>query len=206
MASPDPAEGGVPTDPAFLDALVPSALAGERVDRAVAMLTGCTRAEASSLLDRGAVQLGGRVVSKPSTRLEEDDRLVVTADPRRVPEPLRGDPDVPVEVVHADDSVIVVDKPAGLVVHPGPGHQGATLVHGLVHRFPELDPESGVLVGEPDRPGLVHRLDKGTSGLLVVARTPEAHADLVSQLAAHQVGRVYTALAWGIPQDRKSVV
>lgn len=206
MASPDPAEGGVPTDPAFLDALVPSALAGERVDRAVAMLTGCTRAEASSLLDRGAVQLGGRVVSKPSTRLEEDDRLVVTADPRRVPQPLRGDPDVPVEVVHADDSVIVVDKPAGLVVHPGPGHQGATLVHGLVHRFPELDPESGVLVGEPDRPGLVHRLDKGTSGLLVVARTPEAHADLVSQLAAHQVGRVYTALAWGIPQHPHGVI
>jgi 23S rRNA pseudouridine1911/1915/1917 synthase len=93
-----------------------------------------------------------------------------------------------------------------LVVHPGPGHRGATLVHGLVHRFPELDPESGVLVGEPDRPGLVHRLDKGTSGLLVVARTPEAHADLVSQLAAHEVGRVYTALAWGTPEHPHGVI
>ena len=76
MASPGPAEGGVPTGPAFLEAVVPPALAGERVDRAVAMLTGCTRAEASSLLDRGAVLVGGRVVTKPSTRLEEDDRQI----------------------------------------------------------------------------------------------------------------------------------
>ena len=206
MAPPAPADDGRPDTPGFLDAVVPPALAGERVDRAVAMLTGCTRAEASALLERGGVRVGERVVTKPSTRLEEDDRLVVTADPRRTPEPLRGDPDVDVHVVHADDAVIVVDKPAGLVVHPGPGHRGATLVHGLVHRFPELDPTTGVPVGEPDRPGLVHRLDKGTSGLLVVARTPEAHADLVAQLSAHEVGRVYTALAWGHPEHPHGVI
>jgi 23S rRNA pseudouridine1911/1915/1917 synthase len=87
--------------------------------------------------------------------------------------------------------VVVVDKQPGLVVHPGAGHRESTLVHGLLARFPDL---AGV--GQAERPGLVHRLDRGTSGLLVVARTPAAHEHLVDQLATHSVERIYTALCW----------
>ena len=104
-----------------------------------------------------------------------------------------------VAVVYADDEVIVVDKPAGLVVHPGAGHPDGTLVHGLLARFPDLaqlaEPGLGRL--DRDRPGIVHRLDKGTSGLLVVARTRGARAALVAQLAARAVDRRYLALVRG---------
>jgi len=95
-------------------------------------------------------------------------------------------------VVFADDDLIVVDKPAGLVVHPGAGNPAGTLVQGLLARFPEV-----AAVGDPQRPGIVHRLDKGTSGLLLVARSPVAYAALVAQLAEHQVSRGYQALVWG---------
>jgi len=102
------------------------------------------------------------------------------------------DPDVGVPVVYADADVIVVDKPSGLVVHPGAGHDGGTLVNGLVAVFPELRG-----VGDLHRPGVVHRLDKDTSGLLVVARTPAAHQSLTAQLKSRSVQRRYLALVWG---------
>jgi 23S rRNA pseudouridine1911/1915/1917 synthase len=100
---------------------------------------------------------------------------------------------VDVRVVYEDDHLLVIDKPAGLVVHPGAGQRTGTLVHGLLARYPEL-----VGVGDdPSRPGIVHRLDKGTSGLLLVARTPEAYEALVAALSARAVHRRYRALAWG---------
>ena len=105
---------------------------------------------------------------------------------------LEPDPTVEFEVVHDDGDVVVVDKPAGLVVHPGSGHERATLVHGLLHRYPEI---AGV--GTAGRPGIVHRLDKGTSGLLVVARTSRAYDSLVAQLAGRSAERRYVALSWG---------
>jgi 23S rRNA pseudouridine1911/1915/1917 synthase len=108
---------------------------------------------------------------------------------------------VDVPVVAADEAVIVVDKPAGLVVHPGAGHRGGTMVHGLLARFPEL---AGV--GQPDRPGIVHRLDAGTSGLLMVARTPAAYDSLVAQLAARTVERRYLACVWGAVASDSGVV
>jgi 23S rRNA pseudouridine1911/1915/1917 synthase len=108
---------------------------------------------------------------------------------------------VEVPIVHVDDAVLVVDKPAGLVVHPGAGHRDGTLVAGVLARFPDV-----AAVGDPARPGLVHRLDRGTSGLLVVARTPAAHADLVAQLAARTVERRYTAVVLGVPEPRSGVV
>jgi 23S rRNA pseudouridine1911/1915/1917 synthase len=95
-------------------------------------------------------------------------------------------------VVHADPDVVVVSKPAGLVVHPGAGHTTGTLVGGLLERFPEI---AGV--GDPMRPGIVHRLDRDTSGLMVVARSPRAHAVLTAAMARRQVERRYRALAWG---------
>jgi len=116
----------------------------------------------------------------------------VSDDPHKVqplPEP---DASIPVEVVAADEHIIVVNKPAGLVVHPGAGRADGTLVNGLLARWPELAD-----VGEAHRPGIVHRLDKGTSGLMVVARTQTAYHALVDQLSVHEVERNYETLVWG---------
>ena len=180
---------------------VPDALDGQRVDRVVAMLTDCSRAEASELVAQGAVRVDGDVVTRGADRLAAGMQLDIDVDdaPRStVPE---GDASVEVAVVHEDADVIVVDKPAGLVVHPGAGHDSGTLVHGLLARYPEL-----ASVGDPERPGIVHRLDLGTSGLLAVARTPEAYEGLVAQLAAREVHRQYEALVWGHPDAPRGVV
>ncbi len=104
-------------------------------------------------------------------------------------------------VVHADAAVAVVDKPAGLVVHPGAGHQEGTLVGGLLARFPDLSALVAAGVCPPDRPGIVHRLDKGTSGLLAVARTESAYDALVAQLADRSMQRRYLALVEGSVAD-----
>jgi 23S rRNA pseudouridine1911/1915/1917 synthase len=173
---------------------VPAALEGERVDRVVAMLCDVTRAEAADLVAAGAVRLDDAAVPVRSRRVAAGQWLDVTVGEggSRAGGDLEPDPTVDVPVVAADGSVIVVDKPAGLVVHPGAGHHTGTLAQGLLARFPEL-----AEVGQPDRPGIVHRLDVGTSGLLVVARTPDAYRSLVGQLAAHTVDRRYLALVWG---------
>ncbi len=177
----------------MIEEVIPRALAGERIDRLVAMLSGCSRAEAAQAVADGDVSVDGVAVTKPSVKVGEGQRVTIAVDPVRVEEPPSADPTVAFTVVHADADVIVIDKPAGLVVHPGAGHDAATLVHGLLARYPEI---AGV-GDDPARPGIVHRLDKGTSGLLVVARTPEAHEELVAQLADHSVERCYTALVWG---------
>jgi 23S rRNA pseudouridine1911/1915/1917 synthase len=171
---------------------IPAALAGERVDRIVALITQASRTDAAGLVAAGAVRVDGEVATSGKVRLREGQRVAI--DETKLPAPQRPEPDpaVAVPVVHADDHVIVVDKPAGLVVHPGAGHPDATLVNGLLARFPEIAD-----VGEPHRPGIVHRLDVGTSGLLVVARSAEAYDALVDALAAHRVERTYRALVWG---------
>jgi 23S rRNA pseudouridine1911/1915/1917 synthase len=169
---------------------VPMALAGERVDRAVALLTGWTRREVQDLLEGEQVLVGGKVVAK-SHRLTEGDVVELLAEPPVVGVPV-PDPHVDVVVRHEDDDVLVVAKPAGLVVHPGAGHPHGTLVNGLLARYPEL-----AAVGDPARPGIVHRLDRETSGLLAVARSPAAYDGLVAMLAAHDVDRRYVALVWG---------
>ena len=170
---------------------VPSALAGERIDRAVATLTGLSRRAVADLIAFGDVKLDGRAVTTRSSRVSEGELLEV-AMPAAVSRAVASDPTVPYTVVHADEAVVVVDKPAGVVVHPGSGRKSGTLVHGLLDRFPDI---AGV--GQPARPGIVHRLDSGTSGLLVVARTDDAYASLVEQLAKRTVERTYVALAWG---------
>jgi 23S rRNA pseudouridine1911/1915/1917 synthase len=171
---------------------VPAALAGERVDRVVAMLTGLPRAEIAELVKAGAVRIGGEVVRVRSRRLEEGDELEMDV-PDRPSTALVPDPNVAFPVVHEDEHVLVVDKPPGLVVHPGAGNQQGTLAHGLLARYPQL----AAGPGDPGRPGIVHRLDKGTSGLLAVALTDLAYVSLVAQLQAHTVDRRYTALVWG---------
>ena len=171
---------------------VPGALGGERIDRAVALLTGLSRSEINVLIESGAVQAGGRTIASRSRKLVAGEVLLVEV-PERQDRALVPDATVLVPVVFEDEHILVVDKPAGLVVHPGAGNQGGTMVHGLLARHPEL---AGV-GGDEDRPGVVHRLDAGTSGLLVVARTEEAFHLLVSQLAARTVERRYRALVHG---------
>ncbi len=178
------------TEPYIVET-IPLALAGERIDRIVALLTECSRAEAVALIRDEQVLVNAVVLIKPSLRLQAEDTVAVLSKPAKDQLGVVADSTVEFSVVYADDTLIVIDKPAGLVVHPGAGHSGSTLVHGLVAQFPEL-----ASVGEDFRPGLVHRLDRGTSGLLVVARTPPAYEDLVGQLSDHSVVRIYTALAW----------
>jgi 23S rRNA pseudouridine1911/1915/1917 synthase len=178
---------------------VPEALAGERLDRAVALLTGWTRSEVQVLVEAGDVLVDGARVPK-SRRLAVDEVIEVLAEPAVAGFP-QPDAAVPVVVRHEDADVVVVAKPAGLVVHPGAGHPDGTLVNGLLARFPEI---AGV--GDPARPGIVHRLDRDTSGLLVVARSPAAYDGLVEMLAAHDVERRYVALVWGIPDAPRGVI
>ena len=173
--------------------VVPEALAGERVDRVVAMVTGVSRSEVAALIDAGVVLVAGEVVRSRSTRLRAGDAIEVDVPDPAEARRLVAEPDIVVPVVHEDDHLLVIDKPAGLVVHPGAGQPTGTLVHGLLARYPEL---LGVGV-DPIRPGIVHRLDKGTSGLLLVARTQAAYEALVAALAARRVHRRYRALAWG---------
>jgi len=170
--------------------VVPASLAGERVDRAVALLTGWTRREVQDLVAAGGVLVDGRTVPK-SHRLETDEIVELRGEPS-APGPPRPDPTVALVVRHEDDDVVVVAKPAGVVVHPGAGHTEGTLVHGLLAAYPEI-----ASVGDPARPGIVHRLDRDTSGLLVIARTQRAYDELVRMMAAHEVERRYLALVWG---------
>ena len=184
---------------------VPAALDGERVDRALSLITGVSRARAAELLDAGQVFIGRRVVGSRSRKIRTGEQLRVEGEVEAEPEsPVRPDPAVELAVIHADSAVIVVDKPAGLIVHPGHGHREGTLVHGLLARFPEL---IAMATGDAaERPGIVHRLDQGTSGLLVVARTPEARDDLVGQLSRREATREYVALVHGSVASDAGVV
>jgi 23S rRNA pseudouridine1911/1915/1917 synthase len=184
---------------------VPALLVGVRVDRGVAMAANVSRAAAAELIAAGRVLIDGTPVSVGRTLLTEGTTLTVRlreAEDHRV----AAEPGVRFEIVHADDLVAVVDKPAGLVVHPGAGHDVGTLVGGLLARFPDLDDLVASGVCAPDRPGIVHRLDKGTSGLLAVARTAEAYRALVEQLATRTMERRYLALVEGeVAEDRGEV-
>lgn len=176
---------------------VPAALDGERLDRALALLTGLTRKEVDEIVAAGRVRLGSAPVSSRSRRLHAGEHIRVEgALVRAVPDGPGAEQGVPFEVLWSDGEVVVVDKPAGVVVHPGSGNRGATLVNGLLDRFPDM---AGV-VADPaaaERPGVVHRLDKGTSGLLVFARTRAALESLQYQMAERSTGREYLALVAG---------
>jgi 23S rRNA pseudouridine1911/1915/1917 synthase len=180
---------------------VPSALGGERIDRVVAMVTDVSRTEATRLVAAGSVRIDGVVASRGADRLQAGVTLQVQLAAAVAVVGPAPDPSIELVVVHEDAHVIVIDKPADLVVHPGAGHEGATLVNGLLARYPEI-----AEVGDPERPGIVHRLDRGTSGLLMVARTPLAYESLVDQLAERSVDRRYQALVWGHLESPRGVV
>ena len=181
---------------------IPPTLDGERLDRVLCLIWDLPRSEATELIASGAVRLGGQAVAVRARRVVAGQELEVTLPAAVAPTGLAGEAggdDLP--LVHVDDDLVVVDKPAGLVVHPGAGRSTGTLVQALLGRFPDM---AGT--GDPDRPGIVHRLDKGTSGLLVVARSPAAYESLVAQLSARTVDRRYLALAVGTIETDAGVV
>ncbi|MGH9106590.1 MAG: pseudouridine synthase, partial [Acidimicrobiales bacterium] len=178
---------------------VPAVLDGERVDRALALLAGISRAQASHLVSEGRARVGGVVVSAGSRKLRGGEVLELERPPGANAGPekaggVAGKSLAPrARLVFVDDDIVVVDKPAGLVVHPGAGNPRGTLVDQLVETFPDIASAGP----DKDRPGIVHRLDKGTSGLLVVARNPAAREGLAKQMAAHSAERAYLGLAHG---------
>jgi 23S rRNA pseudouridine1911/1915/1917 synthase len=167
---------------------VPEALSGTRLDKALATLLDISRAEARVMVESGV--LVGGTAGKPSDRV--DAGSVIETPPPSLRRALAPE-DIQFEVVMEDSHLIVVDKPAGIVVHPGAGHARGTLAAGLLSRFPEIEG-----VGHEGRWGLIHRLDKETSGVLLVARTQMAFDFLSSEMRGRRVQRVYDALVDGL--------
>ncbi len=189
--------------------MVPGALAGERLDRALALLTGRPRSEIGRVIAAGGVTVSGAETPQPSRHLKEGELITVVIEELEVETQAAtaaSAGEVTFDVVYVDDDVIVVDKPVGLVTHPGAGIHATTLVAGLLSVYPELAglPEQGF--GSSQRPGIVHRLDKETSGLLVVARSPRAYVSLTGQLAARTAKRTYLALVLGSLQSASGLV
>jgi 23S rRNA pseudouridine1911/1915/1917 synthase len=169
------------------------------------MVADVSRAVAAELVDAGRVFVDGAPVTSGRVPLREGSLLTVQL-PEEAPATPAAEPAVRFSVVFADDDVAVIDKPAGLVVHPGAGHAEGTLVGGLLAVFPDLAELVSAGVCAPDRPGIVHRLDRGTSGLLAVARSADAYRSLVSQLATRSMERRYLALVAGLVTDDRGEV
>lgn len=160
-----------------------------------------SRSQATRLIEKQLVKVSGvlPLKVKGSYRLRGDEQVDVTLP---APEPSLISPeDIPLDVLYEDNDIVVINKPAGLVTHPGAGNPKGTLVNGLVHRFQYLSDAGGA-----DRPGLVHRLDKDTSGVLVVAKNNKAHAELSLQFQNHDIHRVYWAIVAGVPKIREKTI
>ncbi len=172
---------------------------GERLDRALALHAGEPRSRIQAWIRAGRVEIDDRLPAKAGETLRPGARVVwrppAADDPRVRPEP--GE----LEVLFEDADLVVLDKPAGLVVHPGAGRREGTLVHRLVARYPEIEG-----VGGPGRPGIVHRLDRETSGALVVARTAVAHRALARAFAERQVDKRYLAVVRGRPRGDRGQI
>jgi 23S rRNA pseudouridine1911/1915/1917 synthase len=180
--------------------------AGARLDRALAAhVVELSRSRLKALIVAGAVAVGGRTIRDPSYRVNSGVVIVLDVPP---PEPAKPAPEaIPLDVVYEDGDIIVIDKPANLVVHPAAGHQTGTLVNALIaHCGASL---SGI--GGERRPGIVHRLDKDTSGLMVVAKNDKAHRALAAQFASHgrdgdEFERGYLAFVWGAPARPQGII
>jgi 23S rRNA pseudouridine1911/1915/1917 synthase len=185
--------------------VIAAADAGARLDRVLAArIAELSRSRLKALILAGEVAIGGRTIRDPGHHVNVGDDIVVAVPP---PEPAAPAPQsIPLDIVFEDDAIIVIDKPKGLVVHPAAGNQTGTLVNALIAHCG--DSLSGI--GGVRRPGIVHRLDKDTTGLLVVAKTDAAHASLSRQFADHgrtgPLQRVYLAFAWGAPDRPKGTI
>ena len=191
-----------PEGPGPTRCVVPAEAAGERLDVFVARAFDApSRSAAARWLADGRVLLDGET-APASRRLRGGETLEVEPasedDPTAPPEA----EDLPMSILHEDQDLVVVDKAVGMVVHPGAGVRSGTLVNALVHRYGEAVRAAG----EPSRPGIVHRLDRGTSGVMVVARTAAAHAALAAAFAERRVEKRYRAVTFGVPREPRGVV
>ncbi|HUE86281.1 MAG TPA: RluA family pseudouridine synthase [Vicinamibacterales bacterium] len=172
---------------------------GLRLDRVLTSeIAGHSRSQIQRLIDDGHVRLPRVTTVKANTAVREGDVITVT-----LPEPSAATPaaeEIPLDVLHQDPDIIVINKPAGMVVHPGAGHGSGTLVNALLHHVTDLSGIGGEL-----RPGIVHRLDKGTSGVMVVAKHDAAHQELSRQFQNREVEKEYVALVWGLVHQRKRI-
>ncbi len=166
--------------------------AGQRLDSALAVVAGITRSQARRWIDADRVRVNDRSC-RASQSVQVGDDLDVTP-PDLVKSALEPEA-IALDVLYEDEDLIVIDKPAGMVVHPAPGHSSGTLVHALLHHCDNLAGIGGV-----ERPGIVHRLDRGTSGVLVAAKCDEAHLRLAEQFHEHTIDRVYRAIVRGAPR------
>ena len=178
--------------------------AGGRLDRVLAARTALSRSRLKALILDGEVAIGPRTIRDPGYHVNAGETITVNVPPPMPAEPAAEN--IPLNVVFEDDEIIVIDKPAGLVVHPAAGHWTGTLVNALIaHCGKSLSGIGGV-----KRPGIVHRLDKDTTGLMVVAKTDRAHHALAAQFADHgrsgSLKRGYFALAWGVPDRPKGTI
>lgn len=178
-----------------------AAQAGERIDKHITEVLAdrsVSRSQVQEWIRIGAVNVNGRPV-KPNAKVAADDRITVDIPE---PEPLEAFPEnIPLDIVYEDSDVIVINKPRGMVVHPAAGHPNGTVVNALLHHCRDLSGINGVM-----RPGIVHRIDKDTSGLLMAAKNDMAHASLSAQLKAHTVTRKYSALVYGSLEHDKGTV
>ncbi len=180
---------------------IPASLDGVRIDRVVSLIADISRSAASALIAAGGVTVDGRVVVAGKEKMTQGQTITVDIAQATGPALPEADASRVLDVVYSDDDVIVVNKEAGIVVHPGAGNQAGTMVNYLLAAYPEI-----AHVGEAMRPGLVHRLDAGTTGLVAVARTPAAYDSLVEQLSSRSVTRVYSAVVWGAPVSAHGVI
>lgn len=195
MTEENPTDEEIPAEP--LDIIVPPGAEGERIDRLLAnTLPDRSRSFLKRLVEDGCLAVSGdsgRTIVEPSYRVKPGERFLLRIPASVDPEPLGED--IPLDVVFEDDDLIVINKPPGLVVHPAPGNLTGTLVNALIaHCGNSLKGIGGVR-----RPGIVHRLDKNTSGLMVSAKTGPAHEGLTKQFSDHTIERAYAAFVWGMP-------
>lgn len=183
---------------ALLEFTVPADSHDERLDRfLVSVLEGQSRSQIQKLIEEGRVRLD-RKPAKPNLAMREGDRVVVD-----LPDPVASSvrPEAwPIDILFQDADLAVLDKPAGMVVHPAAGHASGTLVNALLHHLRDL---SGV--GGERRPGIVHRLDRGTSGVMVIAKNDAAHHELARQFHDREVEKEYIALVWGLVQAGRRI-
>jgi 23S rRNA pseudouridine1911/1915/1917 synthase len=162
------------------------------------MTDGISRAQVQRLIENGFVTLNGERAMKPAAKLASGDTVEVLIPPPKSPE--AAPEEIPLDIVFQDADICIVNKPAGLVVHPAHGHESGTLVNALLHHVKDLSGVGGVA-----KPGIVHRLDKGTSGLMVVCKNDRAHTELARQFAGREVKKIYLAIVYGSPRTSEGV-
>jgi len=176
--------------------------AGRRLDRFLAKVCGdISRSRLQKLIEEGFVKVDGSVERRAS-RTTRDGQTVEVALPEAAPKTALLAEDIPLEILYEDDQLLILNKPPGLVVHPAPGHYSGTVANAILHHCRESLPAGG----DPLRPGIIHRLDRETSGALVVAKTDRAHESLARQMKKRQIRKEYVALAAGRPSVRKGAI